>query len=1551
MSETKDSDQSDSSDFEHPYNGFDLETQSHVRDLARSLTQLSSIQSGSNVNVNVNDGLTVPDGEAPKSLYSLDVEGMNPVFTNPNDEGYNEHLDPNSDNFLSTAWVQNMANLAAADPEFYKPYALDCTWKNLSASGDSADVSYQQTFLNMGWKLLTAGLREILPAKEGSTFQILKPMDGLLKSGELLVVLGRPGSGCTTLLKSISSNTHGFNVSKESIISYNGLTPKEINRHYRGEVVYNAESDIHLPHLTVFETLVTVARLKTPQNRIKGVDRESYAKHVTEVAMATYGLSHTRNTKVGNDLVRGVSGGERKRVSIAEVWICGSKFQCWDNATRGLDSATALEFVKALKTQATVAKCAATVAIYQCSQDAYDLFDKVCVLDEGYQIYYGPGNEAKQYFEDMGYVCPPRQTTADFLTSVTSPAERILNKEMLKKGISIPQTPKDMGEHWLKSENYKRLMEEIDESLKQNTDEQREVMKEAHIAKQSKRSRPTSPYVVSYMMQVKYILIRNIWRIKNSSSITLFQVFGNSVMAFILGSMFYKVMKKGDSSTFYFRGAAMFFAILFNSFSSLLEIFSLYEARPITEKHRTYSLYHPSADAFASVLSEIPPKIATAIFFNIIYYFLVDFRRDGGVFFFYFLISIVATFALSHLFRCVGSVTKTLSEAMVPASMLLLAISMYTGFAIPETKMLGWSRWIWYINPIAYLFESLMINEFHDRHFPCAQYIPTGPAYINVTGTQRVCGSVGSIPGQDYVDGDRFLRESYGYQHKHKWRGFGVGMAYVVFFFVVYLVLCEYNEGAKQKGEILVFPHSVVRKMKKQGTLDQNQSTDPDDIENNAGTDESNTTEKNMLQATSSKSLSLRKIESQVGISKSEAIFHWRNLCYDVQIKKETRRILSNVDGWVKPGTLTALMGASGAGKTTLLDCLAERVTMGVITGKICVDGRLRDTSFPRSIGYCQQQDLHLKTATVRESLRFSAYLRQPANISIEEKNKYVEEVIDILEMEPYADAVVGVAGEGLNVEQRKRLTIGVELAAKPKLLVFLDEPTSGLDSQTAWATCQLMRKLADNGQAILCTIHQPSAVLMQEFDRLLFLQKGGKTVYFGELGDGCQTMIDYFESKGAHKCPPDANPAEWMLEVIGAAPGSHALQDYHEVWKSSEEYSAVLSELDWMETELQKKAKESTPEESKEFAENLFYQTKLVTVRVFQQYWRSPEYLWSKYVLTVFNMVFIGFTFFKADHTMQGLQNQMLSAFMFTVIFNPLLQQYLPGFVQQRDLYEARERPSRTFSWIAFIISQIIVEIPWNFIAGTIAYCIYYYAVGFYANASEANQLHERGGLFWLLATAFFVYIGSLGIAAISFIEVAETAAHLASLLFTMALSFCGVMATPSAMPRFWIFMYRVSPLTYLIDALLSVGVANVPVDCADYEFVQFTPPPGMTCGEYMRPYITYAGTGYLQDESNTEQCAFCQFSNTNDFLKTVSSDYSRRWRNWGIFICYIAIDYMAAVLFYYLARVPKKSGNVSEIAEEPSKSVKSVKSVKSFKSLKRTKSAKSAKSAKSEH
>lgn len=265
-----------------------------------------------------------------------------------------------------------------------------------------------------------------------------------------------------------------------------------------------------------------------------------------------------------------------------------------------------------------------------------------------------------------------------------------------------------------------------------------------------------------------------------------------------------------------------------------------------------------------------------------------------------------------------------------------------------------------------------------------------------------------------------------------------------------------------------------------------------------------------------------------------------------------------------------------------------------------------------------QQQDLHLHTSTVREALNFSALLRQPAKYSKQEKLAYVDTVISMLSMEEYSDAIIGVPGEGLNVEQRKRLTIGVELAARPQLLLFLDEPTSGLDSQTSWSICNLMEKLTNSGQAILCTIHQPSAILFQRFDRLLLLAKGGKTVYFGPIGKNSQSLVDYFVRNGAADCPTGANPAEYMLHVIGAAPGAHTDIDWPAVWRQSPEYQSVQAELNRLiSTKQTTNLTDDDAAAQREFAAPFSVQCKEVIKRVFEQYWRSPRYIYSKAVLS----------------------------------------------------------------------------------------------------------------------------------------------------------------------------------------------------------------------------------------------------------------------------------------------------------------------------------------------
>ncbi|KAI1802080.1 ABC transporter ABCl1 [Daldinia bambusicola] len=1379
--------------------------------------------------------------------------GQNPYLDDSKDSPTNPH----SPNFNARAWAKAIVRMADHSGIQFRTSGI--AFQNLSVHGFGAATDYQKDVANI-WLEGVELFRKLLGVGQ-TKIDILRNFDGVVHKGEMLVVLGPPGSGCSTFLKTIAGETNGIYVEEGSYFNYQGLTAEEMHKNHRGEAIYTAEVDVHFPMLTVGDTLTFAASARAPRHLPAGVDKNTYVQHLRDVTMAMFGISHTVNTRVGNEYVRGVSGGERKRVTISEAALSRAPLQCWDNSTRGLDSANAVEFCKTLRTETELFGTTACVSIYQAPQSAYDYFDKALVLYEGRQIFFGRADEARQYFIDLGFECPARQTTPDFLTSMTSPGERIVRPGFEGKA---PRTPDEFAKAWKESANYEALQAEIEQYKQEHplNGPDAEAFRASKRAQQAAGQRPKSPYTMSFSQQIMLCLWRGWQRLIGDPSLTIGSLIGNFVMALIIGSVFYNMQPY--TSSFYQRGALLFFACLMNAFSSALEILTLYAQRPIVEKHSRYALYRPSAEAVASMLVDMPYKIANSIVFNLVLYFITNLRREPGAFFFYLLFVFFTVMTMSMIFRTIGSASRTLSQAMVPAALLILDLVIFTGFVIPIDYMLDWCRWLNYLDPLAYAFESLIVNEFHNREFACDQYVPNPlvPGFGDVGDMNRACSTPGSVPGRATVNGDAYIGSAFRYSNAHRWRNFGILIGFMLFFLATYMIAAELVSEKKSKGEVLVFRrgHRPAQFKEKKRDIEDGEGPRVGPIATNASRPNASG-------------------EKGGALLEQSSVFHWKNVCYDIKIKGEPRRILDQVDGWVKPGTLTALMGVSGAGKTTLLDTLADRITMGVITGDMLVDGHPRDHSFQRKTGYVQQQDLHLSTTTVREALNFSALLRQPADVPRAEKLAYVDEVIKLLDMEEYADAVVGVLGEGLNVEQRKRLTIGVELAAKPPLLLFVDEPTSGLDSQTSWAILDLLEKLTKSGQAILCTIHQPSAMLFQRFDRLLFLAKGGKTVYFGEIGENSKTLTNYFERNGAPACPEDANPAEWMLDAIGAAPGSSTDIDWFQTWRNSPEYREVQAELQRLEDNAQH---EPTPMEDpqsyREHAADFGTQFWEVTSRVFQQYWRTPSYIYSKASLCILVSLFIGFVFFKAPNTIQGLQNQMFAIFQIFTIFGQLVQQTMPHFVVQRSLYEVRERPSKVYGWKVFMLSQIVVELPWNTLMAVFMFFCWYYPVGLYNNAAAAGQTTERGALMFLLLWAFLLFTSTFTDMIIAGFETAEGGSNVANLMFMLCLIFCGVLASPDIFPRFWIFMYRVSPFTYLVSAMLSTAVANTRVYCADNEYVHFDPPSGQTCGEYLQAYAN-ATHGYIQEGTadRTSECSYCTVLETNAYLANSSVYYGK--------------------------------------------------------------------------
>jgi ATP-binding cassette subfamily G (WHITE) protein 2 (PDR) len=356
--------------------------------------------------------------------------------------------------------------------------------------------------------------------------------------------------------------------------------------------------------------------------------------------------------------------------------------------------ATAFKFVNSLRTLANLGGSAHAVAIYQASQQIYELFDKAIVLYEGRTIYYGSAPKARAFFEKQGWTCDKRQTTGDFLTGLTNPAERKVRKGMENK---VPRTAEEFERCWKESSAYKAMERGIEEHEKSVSGEHMvQTFRENKGEAQANHTRLKSPYMISIPMQIKLNTVRSYQRIWNDLPSTASAILVNVFMALIIGSVFYGTP---DATVgFMSKGAVLFFAVLLNALSAMNEINSLYAQRPIVEKHKSYALYHPATEAIAGVVSDIPVKFITTVVFNLILYFLAGLRRKPSQFFIYFLITFVVGQIMSAVFRTLAAVTKTISQAMTLAGVMVLALVIYTGYVLPQPYMKPWFNWIHYLS-------------------------------------------------------------------------------------------------------------------------------------------------------------------------------------------------------------------------------------------------------------------------------------------------------------------------------------------------------------------------------------------------------------------------------------------------------------------------------------------------------------------------------------------------------------------------------------------------------------------------------------------------------------------------------------------------------------------------------------------------------------------------------------------------------------------------------------------------------------------------------------
>ncbi|CAE6479396.1 unnamed protein product [Rhizoctonia solani] len=1343
------------------------------------------------------------------------------------------------------------------DEEGIKHRELGVGFVDLTVRGLGAAAKYQDTVLSMLSPMnLVQNLKDLRhpPVKD-----ILTSFTGTVKSGEMLLVLGSPGSGCSTLLKVLANQRQGYHEIMGDV-SYDGMQPDHLAKHYRGDVGYSPEDDTHFPSLSVKDTLTVAAKMRTPQNRVYNTTRADFIEGMVQTLATVFGLRHTFTTPVGNEAIRGVSGGEKKRVSIAEMMAARVRIGCWDNSTRGLDSSTALEFVRALRIATDVGRATTVVTIYQASESLYKLFDKVCVIYAGKQIYFGSAERARQYFINMGWEPAPRQTTADFLVAVTDPLARTPRAGWENR---VPRTAEEFAAYWAKSAEGQANRAEAERYLQapeHDVAPKIQHYKESARAERAKTAHPKSSYTVSLAMQVRGIMLRRLQILRGDMAAQIVMNVVFMLQAVIMGSVFLKMPVA--TSAYFSRGGVLFFSVLFGALSGMAEIAAMYSQRPIVARHQKAAMYHPFVEALALTVVDIPITFVTQLFFGIILYWMTGLQKDAAKFFIFLLLTFLMTLTMKAFFRALAASFARESTAQAVAGIGTLVLVLYTGYTIPKPTMIGALKWLTYINPVRYGFEALIVNEFHGLKGECSHFVPSGPGYEGISIENQVCTTVGSVPGQTFVDGDSFIAASYGYHYKNLWMNFGIVIAFWVAFVAWFLAGTERAGHTSGGATQLVFKQNANIP-----SLDSPASR-------------SDTEKGSVALEVIAEKKQAEAHTAQSKLVKANAVFSWHHLNYDIDAGSgKKRRLLDNISGFVAPGKMTALMGESGAGKTTLLNALAERVSMGVITGDRFVNGNPLPKDFAGQTGYVQQMDIHLESTTVREALMFSAQLRQPASVSMEEKRAYVEDVIKMCAMESYADAIVGTVGEGLNVEQRKRLTIGVELAAKPQLLLFLDEPTSGLDSQSAWAIIEFLRSLAEQGQAILCTIHQPSSELFQSFDRLLLLRKA------------------YFERNGARKCQSDENPAEYMLDVIGAGATASSDIDWHATWNAAPESSALEQELVNMHSRGRSNAT-TTEKEQPEYATGYMNQLSALLVRAFRHYSRNPIYIMSKIILNVASGLFIGFTFFKANNSIQGSQNKLFAIFMSVIPAASLSNQLQVQFINFRNIYENREKQSKMYSWVPMVTASILVELPYNILGSSLYFLCWYWTVGYSSVADRA------GYTFMLLCVAFPLYYTTFSQAVAAMAPNVMIGGLLFSFFFSFTMNFNGVLQPYSQLIPFWKWMYHLSPLTYLIEGLLVNGIGNMDLTCSATEIQTIVPPSGQTCSSYMNQYISTAG-GYLLNPNASSDCQFCPQNTTDTYLASLNMSYSNRWRDVGIMIAFAAFNVFLVYACTWLFRI----------------------------------------------
>ncbi|XP_059314820.1 pleiotropic drug resistance protein 2 [Lycium ferocissimum] len=1264
---------------------------------------------------------------------------------------------------------------------------VEVRFQNLSVEGDAyVGTRALPTLLNSTLNTIEAvlGLINLSPSKK-RVVQILEDVSGIIRPSRMTLLLGPPGSGKTTFLKALAGKGEG-DLRVTGKITYCG---HEFNEFVPQRTsAYISQHDLHHGEMTVRETLdfagrclgvgtrydllLELSRREKEAGIMPDPQIDAFMKAtamegqgtslITDYVLKILGLDICADIMVGDDMRRGISGGQKKRVTTGEMLVGPAKAFFMDEISKGLDSSTTYQIIKFMRQMVHVNDITMVISLLQPDPETFDLFDDVILLSEGQIVYQGPRENVLEFFEYMGFRCPERKGIADFLVEVTSKKDQEqywFRKSRPYVYISVPE--------FAESFNSFQIGEQIIVELTIPYD--KFSVHRAALVK--------NKYGISNLELFKACFSRELLLMKRSSFMYIFKTAQITIMATIALTVFLRTqMKAGsvrDSAKFW---GALFFSLINVMFNGMQELAMTVFRLPVFFKQRD-SLFYPAwAFSLPIWVLKIPISLMESTIWIILTYYTIGFAPAASRFFKQLLAFVgVHQMALS-LFRFIAAAGRTQVVANTLGTFTLLLVFILGGFIVSKDDIQDWMIWGYYVSPMMYGQNAIAINEFLDDRWSA----PTN-------GSQPTLGKT------LLHDRGLFTTETW------YWICIGALFGFSLLFNVLFIAALTFLKPLGNTKAVSVEDEdksnnrpreAAIRDIQMAPTCSQVNTSCAVPFPNNE-------LRKRMVLPFQPLSLAFNHVNYYVDMPaemKTQGI------------EEDRLQLLRDVSGAFRPGILTALVGVSGAGKTTLMDVLAGRKTGGYIEGSIKISGYPKNqTTFARVSGYCEQSDIHSPYVTVYESLLYSAWLRLPSDVKTETRKMFVEEVMELVELKPLRNALVGLPGvDGLSTEQRKRLTTAVELVANPSI-IFMDEPTSGLDARAAAIVMRTVRKTVDTGRTVVCTIHQPSIDIFEAFDELLLMKRGGQVIYAGPLGSHSQTMVEYFEAiRGVPNIRECDNPATWMLDVSSSSMETKLDVDFAEVYANSDLYQRNQLLI----KELSRPAPRSKDLYfPTQYSQSFLTQCKACFWKQHWSYWRNSQYNAIRFFMTVVIGILFGVIFWNKGNKIyrqQDLLNLLGATYAAVMFLGATNASAVQSVVAVERTVFYRERAAGMYSELPYAFAQVAIETIYVAIQTFIYSLLLFSMIGYQWTATKFFY-------FYYFIFMCFTYFSMYGMMVVALTPGYQIAAIVMSFFLSFWNLFSGFLVPRPLIPVWWRWYYWASPVAWTIYGIFTSQVGDI--------------------------------------------------------------------------------------------------------------------------------------------